>query len=126
MPAYIKALLIDPFKREITEVTIKPKLEDYYKTIDCTTISMIPLEEDVLILDDEGLLLDAEFQAYFSFRGYPQSYFAGKALLVGDDDADETDVSMDIEYLKRLVKWKEAPTNDEMDNLFKVEVTSWE
>ena len=87
----IKAILIDPFTETVSQVTlVDTKLQTLKHLIECEIITMAGLADGVdMILDDEGLLKDSEFQAYFKF-GIGSQPFAGKALIVGTDDEGET------------------------------------
>lgn len=86
----MRAILIDPFTETVTEVDHTGGLEDIYNWTDCVCItSCNPFSdrEHTMFLDDEGLYRDD--QAFFGYVGYGQP-LAGRALVVGVDEAGET------------------------------------
>lgn len=102
----MRAILIDPFKREVTEVNTDSSLDDIYNLIKCDTITVVPWDEDhALFLDDEGLLLAEENQAYWRMIGSDQP-FAGRGLIIGDEYGDNREATLsalrvltDIDFL---------------------------
>ena len=83
----MKAVLIDPFKRDITDVEYDGEtLEALHKLIDCTTITAVSLTFDdqvvSLFLDDEGLFVPD--QKFWSIFQYPEP-LAGRAVILGFD-----------------------------------------
>lgn len=86
----MKAFLIDPFAREITEVEHDASgIDGIYELIDAPIFATATFNEfgDTIFVDDEGLF--REDQAFFRHDGYPQP-LAGKGLVLGCDDEGET------------------------------------
>lgn len=81
----MKAILIDPFARTVTEVDYSGDYHDIYQIIDCDTFTCVAAagSGETLFVDDEGLI-NGKQQAFFGWMGYPQP-LAGKALLLGTD-----------------------------------------
>lgn len=85
----MRAILIDPFTRSITEVEYSGDYHDIYKLIDCDTFTIAPITHrgDGIFVDDEGLFKPD--QAFFKHDGYPQP-LAGCGLIMGCDEEGET------------------------------------
>lgn len=95
----MKAVLIDPFKRDITDVEYDGEtLEALYKLIDCSTVTAVSLTFDdqvvSLFLDDEGLFV--RDQKFWSIFQYPEP-LAGRAVILGFDasSGESLDVPVD-------------------------------
>jgi len=105
----MRALLIDPFKRVITEIgEFRGGLTAIYQAIGCDTFDGVPLGHgDVAYVDGDGLLKPPSQRAYFAFpRNLP---LTGKALVVGvTSEGDATDTSLSVGYLTALVRWVDA------------------
>lgn len=80
------AYLIDPARLEVTEVQLGTDYREIYKLIDCSTFTVVAINDsDVIYVDDEGLLVsDLRKQIFFMYKGIPQP-LAGKGLVVGTD-----------------------------------------
>jgi hypothetical protein len=101
----VKAILIDAVNRSVSLVKIEPKLEEYYKLIDCD-LMQIALEfpnRDTIMVDEEGLLKEAKY--FFTHKdGYQP--FAGNGLVLGTDREGETvDVKTSVEDVRKAVKF---------------------
>lgn len=85
----MKAYLIDPFAKTITEVEYTGEYTNIYEHIgvDCFTALTINNARDTIFLDDEGLF--REGQKYFLLHKYPQP-LPGKGLVLGTDDQGES------------------------------------
>jgi hypothetical protein len=94
----IKGLLIDPFLRTVTEVEVArddykalyPLLSTEKNKVDCFDVVRIENdfgEEESIFIDDNGLYVPAENQAYFLFDGV---FLAGKGLIFGVDNEGGT------------------------------------
>lgn len=82
----IKAILIDAKNREVKKIEIENSLQEYYKVLDCDTITAAYFRDanitDVAYIDDNGLISNPEHFFY-----HPDFYqpFAGNGLIVGSD-----------------------------------------
>lgn len=85
----MRAILIDPFNREISEVEFNGDFHEIYKLIDCDTFTVATINhrQDGIFIDDDGLFKPD--QAFFWHRGYPQP-LAGKGLILGCDKFGES------------------------------------
>ncbi len=102
----MKAIKIDVIKKEVYEVELtQGSLEDIYKELTCRVFSM-PYEhsnKDGLYVDDEGLLTD-ELIGGFAYRHFPHQPLFGHGLIVGCDEAGESDdVKTTVEEVKKDV-----------------------
>lgn len=75
----MKAILIDPFAKTVTELDFSGKFEHAYKLIECNIIEFsYVLPSHTLMIDEEGLFKNPQMP--FNFNGYT---FVGRALLTG-------------------------------------------
>lgn len=101
----MRAILIDPFKREITEIDIDPSLDNLYTTLGVDLITVVKWDKThALILDDEGLLKDKESMEYFWVAGSNQP-FAGRALILGDEYGDNRAATLELSAVQSLVRF---------------------
>lgn len=111
----LRAIIIDPFKKTITEVTLDNSEGDAgYKAIkkaigDNWITSVRLSDKDILYVDDEGLLKGIKTQQFFEYQGYPQS-LAGMGCIVGcNDEGESTPCSLSIEQVQANVRWVNNP-----------------
>lgn len=90
----MKAILINPFEKTITEVDYNGKFEQAYKLMDCSMIEYVrPIKGHTLLLDEDGMFKAK--QAKFRLFGNPVQ-FINCALLVGGLRGNKsTDLSVD-------------------------------
>lgn len=103
----MRAIFIDALLKRVTEINIEPGLQSYYRQIGCELIEAVHLDtltgQDVMYVDEEGLLVEREFQVYFAIVGGHQP-LAGNALIVGTDDEGNTvDCESSLEHIRDLV-----------------------
>ena len=101
----MKAYLVDPVAKTVTEVEHDGDYRDIYKHIqaDCFTALSINTMGDALYLDDEGLYRDG--QRYFHLKGYPQP-LGGRGLLLGtDDEGDSIAPKVSLDQFKKQIAW---------------------
>ena len=107
----MRAILIDPFAREIKEVDYDGDYKKIYDLIDCTTFDVVnvPSGNDGIYVDDEGLYKIK--QAWFTYRYNNHSMhknvqLVNKALVVGcDDEGDSTDATDTVEGIRHRITW---------------------
>lgn len=103
----MRAIFIDARMKRVTEIDIEPSLESYYFQLGCRTIEAAHVETirstDVMYVDEEGLLVDREFQVFFNMIGAYQP-FAGNGLIVGTDDEGNTvECQSTLEHVRNMV-----------------------
>jgi hypothetical protein len=79
----MKAFLIDPQEKTVSNIDIDDSLQAYYDVLECRTFDVVRInnEGDVIYVDDEGLFTKSYF---FTYNGYT-SPLAGKGLVLGTD-----------------------------------------
>jgi hypothetical protein len=113
----MKAILIDPIKREVIQVEMDQKdtLQSMYKLIECTTVAQpvnFPNGDDLWI-DDEGWFQDyPDGRAGFIMEGWAYA-IVGRGLITGHDNDGNTiePTELDPLYWRDLIIWR---NHDEM------------
>lgn len=98
----MKAFLINPFDKEITEVDYSGKFDQAYKLMDCSYVEFqYNIPKHVLILDEEARF--KKIKAYFKVRGFGTE-FVNCALVVGGKSGT-SDATITLESLKELIQF---------------------
>jgi len=116
----VKAYLINPKSRSITEVQVsKDGIDDINKLIGCQCfcIGTYLKDGDAVFVDDEGLLYEDQVTWFFRVDDRviettnPQM-LAGKALVLGYDGhtGESSDVKTSLEKLTEAIRWVGAGT----------------
>lgn len=114
----MKAYLIDPFEKQITEVEHNGDYKQIQEFIEADLFTVVRINDfgDVLYVDDEGLLKE-EGQAFFLFDGYPQP-LAGKALVLGTTTEGESDEPVTRPpHLDQMVTWFDGEVENSLKML---------
>jgi hypothetical protein len=118
----MKAVLIDPFTRTITDVlidsdaSIAPMIGAHL--LDCMRVA----QNAAIYVNDEGLY--APDQAYWRLKGERQSHIGGKALALGVGARGEScDLLPTAAVLAYVIEWTDPPSPDDMDQLRTITVT---
>lgn len=85
----MKAILIDPFKQDITEIDWNGDALSIADTLCCKWITAVypsDMDRDIIYLDDEGLYVDD--QRFFMVSDYPHP-LAGYGLVLGTDETGD-------------------------------------
>jgi len=101
----MKAFLIDPYLKEITEVNYSGEYTQIYTFIhaDCFTTAVFNKHGDTFFVDDEGLFKDNKH--FFEHHGYGQP-LAGYGLVLGTNTAGESvEPTTTLEELNKDLKW---------------------
>ena len=102
----IRAILIDPFAKSVTEVQVQTGLKHFYELLGCDLVDVVRFGNGVDgWLDDEGLFKDP--QAFFTIGAYPQP-LAGKVLLCSHDEEGNTMPAHDwltVERVFENIEW---------------------
>jgi hypothetical protein len=100
----MRALLINPFDRTVTEIEHNGSLEAMRETIRCQTVCTVQLtDRETLWLDDEGMLVEGT--PVFSISGSDQA-FAGIGLILGSSPAGNNIASrLPTEAVKTAINW---------------------
>ena len=101
-----KALLLDPFGPSISEVSVGD-FEDIQRHIGCDVFTCVrsqALKDNVLYLDDEGLINGTSRATRFVDEVYPHA-LAGRILILGDDGmGGDKDCTLSVAEVNSLVK----------------------
>lgn len=101
-----KALLLDPFVPSISEVSVGD-FKDIQRHIGCdvfTCVNSPALGDNVMYLDDEGLINGTSRATRFVDEVYP-SALAGRILILGDDGmGGDKDCTLSMDEVQALVK----------------------
>lgn len=100
----MKAYLIDPEARTITEVEHDGDYRQIYEFIDADCFDLARLNEhgDGIYVDDEGLFTK---RCFFHVEGYSHP-LAGKGLVLGcDEEGNSTAPTITLEWLKERVEF---------------------
>ena len=101
----MRAILINPEKKEITEIQIGDDYKEIYKVIDCECFSapVIYDNNDTLYCDDEGLFVPQKGGIIMTDWNYP---ILGKMLILGtDNDGNSTNAKSNIEFFTDNITW---------------------
>ena len=100
----MKAILINPKLQTIKEINYSGDYKDIYKLTECSTFTCVypfHLNEDVIYLDDEGLLKESNYCFTFRCDNGHNPPLMGNALIVGtDEQGDSQDIESSIEMIK--------------------------
>ena len=112
-----KAILLDPFASSISEVSVGD-FEDILKYIGCdvfTCIRSAALGDNVMYLDDEGLINGTDRATRFIDEVYPHP-LAGRILILGDNGhGGDKDCTLSTAKVSSLVKYVCEIFTDEDD-----------
>lgn len=100
----MKAILINPELKQITEVEIEKGIDAIYKTMNCEMVGAFPINNngDSIFYDDEGLFKEQKGGFMMPDWSYP---VVGKCLVIGSDinTGESTDVTIHVNYFKRIL-----------------------
>lgn len=105
----MRAILIDPKNKSVSEVEYDGNYKSIYKLIDCGTFTVIQIDEtESIIIDDEGLFKSLDSQEpddFFLWEGYNQP-LAGKGLILGvDREGESVATKLTVEEVKAKVSF---------------------
>ena len=109
----MKAILIDPILKEVKEVDYSGDYTDIYKLIECRTFDIvrIPVGNDGIYIDDEGLFTPINKQHWFTYRYNAHEMhqnipLVNKGLVIGwDDEGNSIDCDSTVDSIKSSVRW---------------------
>ena len=91
----MRAILIDPFTKTVTEVENGGSLQDIYAAIGCDTIDAVGLDRTHHIyVDDNGLTYNEPLPV-FVWQGYHQP-IAGRAIMFCNDEGNDVAATMPL------------------------------
>lgn len=101
----IRAILIDPHARTITEIELKPDqvLDGLYQHIQCDCVDVVGVGSHDLWVDDEGLMKDGV--ELFGIEETPQPYAGRGVLTCTDREGETTSATWSLEEVVSLISW---------------------
>jgi hypothetical protein len=123
-----RGILIDPHTKTITEVVVDGDVvEGLCTLIDCHDVQRVSLGlvdaiQQYLWVDEEGILVDWDKQAFFSIGNYPHP-LAGRGVIFASNDEGETiSTELTVSFVEHVVRWLDrhgvvipAPVSVQMD-----------
>ena len=108
----MRAILINPQDRTITEVEYTGDYKNIYKHIEASCFDCVRIgdeNEHTIFVDDEGLLNGkARDVGMFRYDGDFPAYLAGKALILAtDDEGESVAATLTLDYVKEKVAFGE-------------------
>ena len=115
----MRAILIDPTAKTVTEIQIGTDYKEIYKAIDCSCFAC-PIEYDngdTLYCDDEGLFKEQKGGVIMSGWNYP---ILGKMIVIGCDveTGESKDAESTVEFFTSQIKWLTESQAREYQNNF--------
>jgi hypothetical protein len=111
----LRVITIDPYKEKIRgdEYDSDNFLDQCKKFMECSTIDIVSLDdENMLILDDDGLFRDPQRLFHWSsiddrYHAGKHQFYVGKSIIAGyDQEGDTTGTNLDIKRVEdQLVKF---------------------
>jgi hypothetical protein len=114
----MRAILINPEEKKVSEIQIGNDYKEIYKVIDCELFTCpITYENgDTMYCDDEGLFKEQKGGIIMRGWSYP---ILGKILILGCDEetGDSQDVKSSIDFFEKQIMWlSEEQTNNYKSN----------
>ena len=114
----MRAILINPEKKEVTEIQIGSDYKEIYKAISCDTFSC-PItydNNDSLYCDDEGLFKPQKGGVIMEDWVYP---ILGKMLVLGtDENGESVDAKSDIKFFTDRITWLDEAKSERYRSQF--------
>jgi hypothetical protein len=112
----MKAILIDPGTRTITDVDCGGELEDLYTALDCRCVDARQIDGDIfaasnaVFFNDEELLDDKDIPRHFfelKTEGGSTGPIPGKGLVVGYNEEKRADVTLTVADVRKIITFTE-------------------
>ena len=105
----MRAILINPEDKTVTEVDYSGDYKDIYKLIGCSTFDVVrtSTSSDGIYIDDEGLYAPIQFKWQFTFdNAYEPIKLVNKGLVLGcNDEGDSVAPDSTVEDIKKNITW---------------------
>jgi len=121
----LRAILIDPLLRVISEVNVDNDLQSFYDILNIRTLAMVNIDNtNSLYIDDNGLLNNDN--SLFEIASYAQP-LAGRALVVAHNEEGETiETTLNIDQIRAMVGWVDDQTPEEVLEANPPKIYSWD
>jgi hypothetical protein len=102
----MKAYLIDPVAKTVTEVDTTGELDSVYALTQCDMVEqvMINTQRDIVLIDEEACYKNPEALGMFRYADYPA--MLGRGLVLGTYGAEWGVPKVTLEALRELVSFE--------------------
>ena len=109
----LRAILIDPFLRVISEVSVNGDLQSIYDILDIRTLAIVNIDgTNSVYVDDEGLMNNNNSLFEIASSATP---LAGRGLVVAHNEEGETvETTLDIDQIRAMVGWVDDTTPEQV------------
>lgn len=108
----MRAILIDPFDQTVTEVDYSGDFKQIHELLNIRSFTLVSdfAGGNDIYVDDNGLAVDFENQAFFIAKGYPEP-LAGKGLILGvTPDGESTATELNLEDARQKIRFIDHAT----------------
>lgn len=106
----MRAILIDPQARTVSEVDYTGDYKNIYEHIDAECFDCVRIGDEIehtLFVDDEGLI-NGRADGTFRYDGDNPAYLVGKGLILATDaDVESIEASLSLDYVRSKVAFGE-------------------
>ena len=103
----MRAILIDPETKNISEITLKrliESLQEFYDLIGTNTVEIVKIDKEIdMVIDEEGRL--KPIKGAFRFFGITDLWFAGKAVIIGEKNSSFVSLQENLSSFQMIVEW---------------------
>ncbi len=123
----MKAIKIDPHNKTVDTIITPDVNEDIASitdTLGCRYFDVIRLGDAIVFVDDEGLMVNRDCQAYWKFS-FMDNPLAGIGLVYGTLGEATTDAFMKTSDIASIVEWLDPPSEEELSDLLTPRITTF-
>ena len=103
----MRAILIDPGTKNISEISLKrpnESLQEFYDLIGTNTVEIVKIDKEIdMVIDEEGRL--KPIKGAFRFFGITDLWFAGKAVIIGEKKSSFVSLQENLSSFQMIVEW---------------------
>lgn len=100
----MRAILIDPTTKTISEVEHNGDYKEIYNLIECSTFEAVSIVNNNTIYVDEEGLLDEEPGPFFQWEAYQP--IPGKGLILAtDEEGNSIGTTLELDFVRAKVTW---------------------
>ena len=103
----MRAVLIDPESRNITETDLKrpnESLQEFYDLIGTDTVEIVKIDREIdMVIDEDGRL--KPIKGAFKFFGIDNLWIAGKAVIIGESKGVFVPLQENLSSFEMIVEW---------------------
>ena len=103
----MRAILIDPEAKNISEITLKrpnESLQEFYDLIGTDTVEIVKIDREIdMVIDEDGRL--KPIKGAFKFFGIDNLWIAGKAVIIGEYNGAFVPLTENLSSFEMIVEW---------------------